>query len=355
MIFFCLKIYIIDLVSRIYTCTGDIMDKPTEPTEPTKPTPVLATNTVTGERVALEIINIDKTEPGMKKILDDFANNYGWKPEDTKIELGWPPPNMKHLTIVITNTSTGKNEERQIYIDKYPSKKELKSLMDAAKRTFADENSWDIKHTKVEYIRTVPVLMRATNTATGQSIPFQARMKPDPSEETRVHFLEEIRDQIAKEYGWLVGDTEIEYSEPPLDPPVCVSLLATNTATGQCNPFMTTTTDPDAVSTRPDLQARFLTGVQSEFANAKGWNVGDTKIEYGEPLLADPVCLSLRATNTATGQCISFATTTTDPNAVSARSDLRACFLTGVKSEFAEEYGWLVGDTEIEHEEPMLV
>lgn len=240
---------------------------------------LLATNRSTGKRVAFQI-TIDETEPDMDKIHSDFANKYGWNPDDTKIELGGPPPDMIPVTLRFTNTLTGVTEERKIYFDKKHSKEDLECRLDEVKITFAGENDWDIKHTKIEYVRTVTVCMRATNTATGECIPFQARTTQNPSEETQVQFLEKIRNQIAGTNGWLVGDTKIEYSEPPLDPPVCVYLRATNKATGQCIRFMTTTTDPDAVSALPDLQARFLTGIKFKFAETNGWLVDDTKIEY---------------------------------------------------------------------------
>ena len=241
---------------------------------------VLATNRRTGERIALQITPINEKEPDMDKIHSDFVNKYGWNPDDTKIELGGPPPDMIPATLNITNLFTGKTETRKIYFNNKPSKEELERRLYEVKITFAVENGWDIKHTKVEYVMTVTVCMRATNIATGQCIPFQARTSQNPSEDTQVQFLEKIQNQIAEMYGWDVEATRIEYSEPPLDQPVYVYLRATNTATGQCIRFMTTTTDPDAVSALPDLQARFLIGIKSKFAETNGWDVGDTKIEY---------------------------------------------------------------------------
>ena len=83
---------------------------------------VLATNIVTGERIALQITPINEKEPDMDKIHSDLVNNlvnkYGWNPDDTKIELGGPPPDMIPATLNITNLFTGKTETRKIYFNK---------------------------------------------------------------------------------------------------------------------------------------------------------------------------------------------------------------------------------------------
>jgi predicted nucleotidyltransferase len=240
----------------------------------------LATNTDTSERVVFQVANTNPNDDDIDEIRIGFANYYGWDPNKTKIEHCKPPPDMRHETLQLTNKSTGEKVKVEIYCDG-PDE----NVLENARIKFAGERDWDIGDTTIRYVRYVPVYLIAINKATGQHVPFTTKMDQNATdEETQLH-LKNILDKFADEYGWEVDTTKIEYTEPPLDPAVRVDLRATNTDTGDWFSCTVTTADPDAVSALPAVRERFLTGLRSKFAEKNGWAVGDTKIEYAEPML----------------------------------------------------------------------
>ena len=240
----------------------------------------LATNTDTGKRVVFQVNNTNPNDDDIDEIRIGFANSCGWDPDKTKIEHCKPPPDMRHEKLQLTNTSTGEKVKVEIYCDG-----QGKNVLKNARIQFAGERDWDIECTTIRYVRYMPVYLIAINTTTGQHFPFMTEMDQNATdEETQLH-LKNILDKFADEYEWDVDTTKIEYAEPPLDPAVSVELRATNKVTGDCFSCKVTTADPDAVSALPSVRERFLTGLRSKFAEKNGWAVGDTEIDYAEPML----------------------------------------------------------------------
>lgn len=190
----------------------------------------------------------------------------------------------------------------------------------------------------------VCILREATNKLTGKVIRVHVSYNPDNVDDDDKAFQEEIRKMIADKTGWDPNDTEIKYAKPPLVEPVIVHFKVTQVSTGQIVLFQVKSRNPNAVSELPADKLHFMREARNTFAEANGWDLDDTQIEYAK---AKQVVVTLQATNELTGKVVRF-------QVMSYESDEQECFLEEVRKTFAKEKGWDPNNTEIKYAKPPL-